>query len=264
LDSASRNNNINTTSSFFQAHHQSLYRLSHPTIPSPINTIKMKYFATIASLIAAVKAASLGNTDYSVSAGQTFTITWYDAQGEVTLDLRNGKSGDLKQLATIVAGATSDDGKGSFTWTVPSTFAGEGPYAIVITDGTGVNYSPQFPIEGAAVEEDEEDEEPKTTEQTTTAAPTSTAKSTASAANVPKPTTTAFEFQSSSSAVPTKSSTKGASTTLATKSKTTDTAKPTDDTPEPTTVPDGEGNAARMASPLALILVSVAAMFYLQ
>jgi len=63
----------------------------------------MKYFAALAALVAAVQAASLGNTNYdTIAAGQSFTITWYDASGSVTVDLRNGLSTDLKQLQTIV------------------------------------------------------------------------------------------------------------------------------------------------------------------
>jgi hypothetical protein len=233
----------------------------------------MKYFAVAASLFAAVKAASLGNTNYdTIAAGESFAINWYGAKGKVTLDLRNGASTDLKQLITITSVQSSDDGTGSFTWTVPSSFASEGPYAIVITDDSGVNYSPQFPIAGATVDEETKPTDkptdtettttaPTTTAPTTTAAPSTTVKSTFSAEALKPSSTVTFEFQSSSSVVPTTSA-HGSSTTLAT-TKTGTTTKATPSS-APSTVPDGEGKAAGMASPLALILVSVAAMFYLQ
>jgi len=206
----------------------------------------MKYFAAAASLFAAVKAASLGNTNYGIiAAGEPFTFSWYGAVGAVTLDLRYGASTNLVQLVTITSGASSQGGIGSFTWTVPSSFTHEGPYAIVITDNSGVNYSPQFPIAGASVNNEEDTK--------TIDAPT------ASAQNLKPTSPVTFEFQSSSSVAPT------GPIHGATSSATVATSNPTGTTTPsgPPTVP-GEGKAAGMASPLALIFVSAAVMFYLQ
>jgi len=226
----------------------------------------MKYFAALAALVAAVQAASLGNTNYdTIAAGQSFTITWYDASGSVTVDLRNGLSTDLKQLQTIVAGSTSTDGTGSFTWTVPSTLTAAGPYAFVITDSAGVNYSPQFPISGVTVGGGETTTKADATTTADATTVTTSAKTTISANNMPTITsvpmataTHSFESDQTSSSFAASSSLVH-KTTMSTKVHSTGSQVTT----VPTTVP-GESKAVGMASPLALVLVSLATMFFLQ
>lgn len=222
----------------------------------------MKSYAAIAALIAAAQAdVFLTNEDFNIEAGAPFDITWAGAQGAVTVELLHGKFDDLKPLAVI----TSDASDGKFTWTVPEDLPAKGPYAFSITDGVSpINYSVQFPIHGVTVDgKDTEDTE--TDKPSTTAAPTTTAASstkTTVSAQTAKETTTSFEIESTSS-VPTASTAEPNSSTLST----TTTAPTTKTSTAPSTVaspPDGESKAPGMASPLALILVSVAAMFYFQ
>ncbi|KAI8302481.1 hypothetical protein K4K59_000469 [Colletotrichum sp. SAR11_240] len=107
----------------------------------------MKTFsATLVAAFAAVaQAVQLTNSDFAITAGQPFTITWSGATGAVTINLKNGASTDLKTVAAITTGATGN----SFTWT-PSASLPADTYAIEITDGSETNYSGQFQISGAS------------------------------------------------------------------------------------------------------------------
>lgn len=63
----------------------------------------MKTFTTalVASFAALAQAVSLTNSDFTIRAGQPFTITWTDAQGPVTITLKNGDSNNLQTVAPI-------------------------------------------------------------------------------------------------------------------------------------------------------------------
>lgn len=65
----------------------------------------MKTFsATLVAAFAAVaQAVQLTNSDFAITAGQPFTITWSGATGAVTLNLKNGASTDLKTVAAITS-----------------------------------------------------------------------------------------------------------------------------------------------------------------
>lgn len=59
----------------------------------------------LAALLGLVDAkVHLTNSNFSdIEAGSTFEITWDDAEGPVTLTLKNGASGDLKTVQTITS-----------------------------------------------------------------------------------------------------------------------------------------------------------------
>ncbi|KAM0155229.1 hypothetical protein ACHAPG_006073 [Botrytis cinerea] len=98
--------------------------------------------AAAATLASAVK---LTNADFAVTAGSPFNITWADAEGPVTLLLKNGPSTSLTTVSTIGSGLTGT----SYSWT-PSSSLDSSLYAIEIQDSTSTpNYSQQFQVSGA-------------------------------------------------------------------------------------------------------------------
>ncbi|ATZ46875.1 hypothetical protein BCIN_02g02210 [Botrytis cinerea B05.10] len=98
--------------------------------------------AAAATLASAVK---LTNADFAVTAGSPFNITWADAEGPVTLLLKNGPSTSLTTVSTIGSGLTGT----SYSWT-PSSSLDSSLYAIEIQDSTNTpNYSQQFQVSGA-------------------------------------------------------------------------------------------------------------------
>ncbi|KAK2004588.1 hypothetical protein LX36DRAFT_649649 [Colletotrichum falcatum] len=65
----------------------------------------MKTFASVlvASFAVLAQAVKLTNNNFDVEAGQPFTITWSDAQGPVTLTLKNGPSTNLVTVQSIAS-----------------------------------------------------------------------------------------------------------------------------------------------------------------
>ncbi|KAI0600898.1 Ser-Thr-rich glycosyl-phosphatidyl-inositol-anchored membrane family-domain-containing protein [Biscogniauxia sp. FL1348] len=136
----------------------------------------------------------LTNTNYDdIQVGKAFEITWADAEGPVTILLKNGAENDLKDVSTITSGQTS----GSFSWTPSSDLSGN--YAFEITDGVDVNYSQMFTLNG-------------TPSTTTTAA--SSASSTGSSTSTSYPSST--QEASSTLSTITKSSSTSSATSSAT------------------------------------------------
>ncbi|TGO40277.1 hypothetical protein BHYA_0039g00180 [Botrytis hyacinthi] len=98
--------------------------------------------AAAATLASAVK---LTNSNFAVTAGTPFNITWSEAEGPVTLVLKSGPSTALTTVSTIGSGLTGT----FYSWT-PSSSLDTDLYAIEIQDSTGTpNYSQQFPVSGA-------------------------------------------------------------------------------------------------------------------
>ncbi|PBP26211.1 hypothetical protein BUE80_DR002829 [Diplocarpon rosae] len=85
----------------------------------------------------------------SVTAGQSFTITWAPSTGStdtVTLLLRQGDEKDLGTVETIAANIQNT---GSYVWTPSTSLVNGGDYAFEIVDNGNtdiVNYSNQFNI----------------------------------------------------------------------------------------------------------------------
>lgn len=208
---------------------------SYRSIP-PI-TSKMKFFSVAAmAVLAAVAEARLAftNSDFTITAGEPFTLTWDGASAPVTITLKNGPNGDLKDVMVL----DSDDSGTSFTWTPPSSLPSD-IYAFEIADGVDKpNYSLQFTFVG--------DGTASTSSPSETASPSTSASpsaSTAASSTVESNSTTASH--SSATGTPTKSSSQTAS-----------------ETDEPTSVPSNTNDGQMRKSPLALVLVTVAALLY--
>ncbi|KAJ0164791.1 hypothetical protein CTA2_173 [Colletotrichum tanaceti] len=209
----------------------------------------MKTFTSVlvAGFAALAQAVQLTNSNYNVQAGEPFIITWSDAQGPVTLTLKNGPSTNLNTVQIIASGQSGD----SYTWTPPSTLASD-QYAIEITDGTGTpNYSEQFTL----------------ATDVTASASVSSAVSTVSSAvtslvSVSSTITSSVSLTSSVSSAETSAVSSAANSTIATSTRATRTSATGEASNSPTTVPTGD--SARIGSPIALIGLTVAAMLYFQ
>jgi len=79
---------------------------------------------------------------------ESVTITWTvsPGTGPISLVLREGPSGNLKDVVVIVSDINNS---GSYTWVVPSDLTMGTDYAIEIKWSTGVNYSSQFTIDSS-------------------------------------------------------------------------------------------------------------------
>ncbi|TEY74398.1 hypothetical protein BOTCAL_0073g00370 [Botryotinia calthae] len=151
--------------------------------------------AAAATLASAVK---LTNSGFAVTAGSPFTITWEDAEGPVTLLLKNGPSTALTTVSTIGSGLTGS----SYAWT-PSSSLDSSLYAIEIQDSTSTpNYSEQFQVSGATA-----------VASTVTASSTSASSASASESSTSGTSTSGTSTGSSTGSSSTASSTSAASST---------------------------------------------------
>ncbi|OLN88796.1 hypothetical protein CCHL11_01990 [Colletotrichum chlorophyti] len=209
----------------------------------------MKSFTSIlvAGLAAIAQAVELTNSNYDIQAGQPFEITWTNAQGPVTLTLKNGPETNLQDVSVITSGASGN----SFTWT-PSASLPTDQYAIQITDGSGTpNYSPQFTLTTSVTAS-------PSISSATSAVSTVTSTVVSSITSAASSSASASETAVSSAANSTV-----ASSTVATSTRvSTRTSATSESTTAPTTVPGGD--AGRIGSPIALIGLTIAAMLYFQ
>lgn len=60
-----------------------------------------RFLAISAAISQVLAAPTLTNSDYDVSEGQAFTITWSGASGPVTLLLKDGASTNLQTVSTL-------------------------------------------------------------------------------------------------------------------------------------------------------------------
>ncbi|KAK1600465.1 Ser-Thr-rich glycosyl-phosphatidyl-inositol-anchored membrane family-domain-containing protein [Colletotrichum navitas] len=218
----------------------------------------MKTFASVlvASFAALAQAVKLTNSNYDVAAGQPFTITWSDAQGPVTLTLKNGPS---TNLATVQSIATGQSGT-SFVWTPPTTLPSD-QYAIEISDGTGTpNYSEQFSLATDVSAS-------ASASASATASASASAATSASGTTTASPSITSSGSSSSASAESSSAVSSAANSTATTVSTSTTHASTrhsstSEPTTAPTTVPGSD--SVRLGSPIALIGLTVAAMLYFQ
>lgn len=105
---------------------------------------EMKAFTWIAALSILLQysfAARFTNSEYSLTLGKPFTLTWQGASGPVTITLRTGDPRRTLPVALIVSGATGT----SFTWT-PDVDLPSGDYVLEIKDNGTPDYSPQFRV----------------------------------------------------------------------------------------------------------------------
>jgi len=200
----------------------------------------MKFsIGAILALAAAVLAQpKFTNSDFTVTEGEPFTLTWSNAQGPVTIKLKTGPSTDLKTVSVLTTGETGTE----FTWTpaeLPS-----GTYAFEIDDSSATpNYSKRFEYVGTGT-------------VSSSTALSSTASSSSTSASVTSTSTSSSTETESTSSTSSESST---STTLST--TTTQAATSTRANRPTNTVADLNGSE-RFASPLGFVLLTVAALIF--
>lgn len=112
----------------------------------------MKSFTVSASVAFAVlsglaNAVKFTNTDFSVEAGQPFVLTWTEGTGPYQILLKNGPSGNLDTVETLVESTTAD----STTVVLPTSLTTDVyAFEIVDTSDDSNNYSVQFEFAGSA------------------------------------------------------------------------------------------------------------------
>jgi len=188
-----------------------------------VSTILAASFASFAA------AAKFTNSEFDVTPGEPFTLTWDDANGPVEIVLRSGDPANLDTVGTLGTGLSG----GSFTVTLDPEELASGNYAFMIVDSDGENYSELFPFQGNAA-------------ATQSGSTTGSATITATSSGTTSATASSTETETDSE------------TTSATRTTSASRTSATSDTEE-TEVP---GAAPAVSSPLALILVTIAAMFY--
>ncbi|KAF5876027.1 putative extracellular matrix protein [Botrytis fragariae] len=224
--------------------------------------------AAAATLASAVK---LTNSNFAVTAGTPFNITWSDAEGPVTLVLKNGPSTALTTVSTIGSGLTGT----SYSWT-PSSSLDTDLYAIEIQDSTSTpNYSQQFQVSGATAvastvtasstsassasgsSTSGTSTESSTGSSTGTSTGSSTASSTGSSTSNGTSTSASSSPTASGNSSTTLSGSSSASRTSASSSRTASSSS-TGGTASATSAPTSA--AAEFASPLAFIFLAFAAI----
>lgn len=185
----------------------------------------------IAALAAAVNAVQFTNNVIDPEPGKPFELSWSGAQGSVTINLKTGPSTNLRTVKELESGLTGE----SIIITLDPADYPSGTYAFEIVDSEDPkpNYSEQFTFQGTG-----ELPTPSATDSPLTSSAAS--RSSSEMAVVSKDPSTGSETSSSTS------SSRPSPTVV-------------DDEEEETSVP---GAAGRLASPLALIMVTVAAMAY--
>ncbi|KAI9647562.1 hypothetical protein NHQ30_003947 [Ciborinia camelliae] len=211
-------------------------------------------FSTLFLAAAAATLASaveLTNPSFNVAAGSPFNITWANADGPVTLTLKDGPSTNLHTVTVIGSGLTG----GSHTWTPPVSLD-SGIYAIEISDSSSdPNYSVQFPIAAAAgssISSSYSGTSSSTSETSSSTSGSSTASSTSGSSSSTSSSASASKASShsSSSASKTSSSSPSASKTSSSASSSGSSTS----TKAPTSA------AVDLASPLALVFLAFAAI----
>ncbi|KAI2464076.1 Ser-Thr-rich glycosyl-phosphatidyl-inositol-anchored membrane family-domain-containing protein [Annulohypoxylon bovei var. microspora] len=206
-------------------------------------------FASILLAALPAWAVQFTNTNFDVTVGEPFAITWSDASGPVTLTLKNGPSDNLQTVGEITSGQTGE----SYTWT-PSTTLTSGEYALEINDGTEVNYSKQFDITGGTAS--------SSSSSSSVSSTTSSTSSTVSSTTVSSTTTTSSASSTTSSSA-SSSTTSGSSTSSSTTSaSSTSSASQTSSAASSSTAAVPNTNAAQTVAPfVAPMLLAVGAAF---
>lgn len=98
----------------------------------------------VAAIVAAVQAVRFDFPagGFTPQMGVPITLSWSEANGPVTITLKNGASQDLQDVRVIVSSSTAS----SFVWT-PQNLPADS-YALEITDGQDTNFSPTFSLAG--------------------------------------------------------------------------------------------------------------------
>ncbi|KAI0008905.1 Ser-Thr-rich glycosyl-phosphatidyl-inositol-anchored membrane family-domain-containing protein [Xylariaceae sp. FL0662B] len=218
--------------------------------------------AALAILPALANALMITNSNFNgIQAGKPFTITWTDASGPVTLTLKTGDPNNLVTVDTITSGQTGN----SFTWT-PSASLPSGEYAMEISDGSGVNYSLQFPFSGGSASSSYTSATSTSvssssitvsaTTSTTSTSSTATASSTTTASSTSTTTTGSSSSSATSSGTSSSESTSANSTSSSTSSRTTSAAA------SQTSLPNTNDAQSAVAPFVAPVLAVVGAVLF--
>lgn len=201
--------------------------------------MKFSFGAVLAFAAAALAKPILLNSNYQIEEDTPFTLKWSGASGPVTITLMTGNDpNNLKVVTDLVSGQTGSE----YTFTLKDLPSGQ--YAIRITDSTGENnYSPQFPYVGTGT------------------LPSSSATSATTVTRTSSSTSTSGTTSSSSSSS-SASTTSSTSSSSSTHSSSTSTRPTTTRANEATNTPANSNDGQRFASPLALVLVTVAALLF--
>ncbi|KAI8948940.1 Ser-Thr-rich glycosyl-phosphatidyl-inositol-anchored membrane family-domain-containing protein [Xylaria longipes] len=202
----------------------------------------------LAALLGFVNAkVQLTNSNFDdIEAGSTFEITWSGAEGPVTLTLKDGDENNLKTVKTITTNASGE----SFEWAVDPSLP-SGDYALEIDDGSDINYSKMFPVDGTDAPTSSSASSSSTVSITSsTASPSSTSsESTSTESTSSESTSTETTSSSSSSAASTTSSESTSTASQTTVTRTTSSTPISTSQPAQTSVPN-TNDAGNMAAPL--------------
>ncbi|KUI57242.1 hypothetical protein VP1G_04492 [Cytospora mali] len=219
----------------------------------------MKFTSTqllaIAAALPSALAVEFTNSDYTVTAGKTFTLTWADASGPVTITLKDGPSTNLKDVEVLASGVTGT----SFTWTPDSSLPSD-TYAFEIEDSTGVpNYSSQFTFQGSASASASSSVASSTSVSSTLSSSTVTSTKSASSTSSGSSSSGSSSSGSATAATTSDSSTASASstTTKSSSSSKSSTATSSTSTSTSTSTPVNTNDSKKLGSPLALIMGAV-------
>ncbi|KAI0842843.1 Ser-Thr-rich glycosyl-phosphatidyl-inositol-anchored membrane family-domain-containing protein [Hypoxylon sp. FL0890] len=216
-------------------------------------------FTIFASILAALPAwaVTITNSNFdNIEVGKPFEITWSGATGPVTLTLKDGSSDNLQTVGEITSGQTGE----SYTW-VPDSSLSTGTYALEINDGTDVNYSKQFDVEGGSASSTPASITVSSTLSTSIVSSTivSSTISSTSISSASATTSSASESLTSSLSSSSSSATvSGSSTSSTTSASSTSSASHTSSTSAATIAPNT--NAAQTMAPfMAPMLLAVGA-----
>ncbi|KUI66869.1 hypothetical protein VM1G_02044 [Cytospora mali] len=214
----------------------------------------MKFTSTqllaIAAALPSALAVEFTNSDYAVTAGKTFTLTWADASGPVTITLKDGPSTNLKDVEVLASGVTGT----SFTWTPDSSLPSD-TYAFEIEDSTGVpNYSSQFSFQGSASASSSvaSSTPVSSTLSSSTVTSTKSASSTSSGSSSSSSATAATTSDSSTASASSTTTKSSSSSSSKSSSATSSTSSSTS-----TSTPVNTNDSKKLGSPLALIMGAV-------
>ncbi|KAI1757086.1 Ser-Thr-rich glycosyl-phosphatidyl-inositol-anchored membrane family-domain-containing protein [Xylaria castorea] len=201
----------------------------------------------LAALLGFVNAkVELTNSNFDdIEAGSTFQITWTGAEGPVTLTLKNGKSGDLKTVQTITTNASGD----SFVWPIDPSLP-TGDYALEVDDGSDVNYSKMFPIDGTVAATSSTASSSSTVSVTSSSTASSSTTSSASTSTVSTSTASTSTVTTSSETSTSSSQSTSTASHSSTMTRTTSSTPTSTQSAPAQTSPPNTNDAHSMAAPL--------------
>lgn len=200
----------------------------------------MKSYSAVvlAALAATASAVKFTNPGVKPEPGKPFELTWTDAEGPVTINLKGGSSDNLQTIETLASDVSGD----STEVTLDPKKIPSGEYAFEIVDSSDTgnpNYTVQFSFKGDAEASASESASASKTASASSSASTS-GSTTASSSSASRTASASASGSDQSSARPSR------------------TPSPEDEDDED--VPDS--GSARNMSPIAFIFVTAAAMLY--